>query len=195
MTPDLINAFFEFGASAFICMHIRATWRARSAAGVSLVATVFFFAWGAWNLFYYPHLDQDASFWAGILVMLANSAWVASIIYWRTGRHQHDRDRLLSLAAVSLLASHIRGSLRGGRDRRQVQGSLSKLLEPMGYAWPVLVEGLALRRPWTISGRPVPYVGRCEEFVEKPNNEGGWVRIYAFGPIAIIRVIMKGAAT
>lgn len=86
MTPDTINAAFEIGAGGFILLHVRATWRARSADGVSLVAMVFFFAWGLWNLFYYPHLGQSLSFYGGIFVLLTNAAWVASVYHFKHGK-------------------------------------------------------------------------------------------------------------
>jgi hypothetical protein len=50
--------------------------------GVSLGPTAFFCAWGAWNLFYYPHLGQWLSFAGGVSIFIANAVWVAQMIYY-----------------------------------------------------------------------------------------------------------------
>lgn len=84
ITPDLITAAFELLASAFILNHARVLWKTRQAYGVSLVSTAFFSVWGLWNLWYYPHLDQTLAFYAGIMVMVANTFWVYSI--WKIRR-------------------------------------------------------------------------------------------------------------
>lgn len=80
---DLVNAAFEFLAAVFILNHTRAMLKSGQAYGVSLLSTAFFAAWGAWNIFYYPHIGQTASFYAGILVFFANIIWVSTIIYIR----------------------------------------------------------------------------------------------------------------
>jgi hypothetical protein len=84
LTADLVNGIFEVLASVFILNHVRVLWKSKQAHGVSLVSTVFFACWGVFNLFYYPHLDQRVSFYAGISVMAANLIWIYSI--WRFRR-------------------------------------------------------------------------------------------------------------
>lgn len=82
--PDLINGLFEiFGAFAVLdhCRVLRGT---QSWSGISLKATAFFFTWGLWNLFYYPHLDQWWSFLAGALLALANSYWLFLLWKYKT---------------------------------------------------------------------------------------------------------------
>jgi hypothetical protein len=79
MVPDLVNGGFEALASLFILNHCRAIWRSRQAHGISLLSTVFFAAWGLWNIWYYPHLGQLFSFYAGIAVVCANFFWIYSI--------------------------------------------------------------------------------------------------------------------
>ena len=83
MTPDMINGLFEAFGAAMIALHCVATWRARSSAGVSPTACLAFAAWGAWNLFYYPHLDQWWSFAGGVLVFSANIFWVILVFTYR----------------------------------------------------------------------------------------------------------------
>lgn len=78
--PDLINGGFEACASIFILNHCRVLWASKQANGVSLLSTAFFMVWGLWNLFYYPHLGQTFSFYAGIAVVLANLTWIFVIL-------------------------------------------------------------------------------------------------------------------
>ena len=85
-TPDLINGGFEALASLFILNHARVLWKTREPHGVSLLSTVFFTVWGAWNVWFYPHLGQIFSFYAGITVMIANLFWIASIVHLRWKR-------------------------------------------------------------------------------------------------------------
>jgi hypothetical protein len=77
--PDLINAGFELLAALFILNNVRVLWNSRQAYGISLLSTMFFSIWGAYNIWFYPHLGQHLSFYAGILVMLANCFWIYSI--------------------------------------------------------------------------------------------------------------------
>lgn len=77
MTPDHINAIFEL-VGAF------ATWRNAyqlhrdgELRGVYLPSTVFFTAWGVWNLAFYPLLGQWYSAAAGAVLVAGNLAWVA----------------------------------------------------------------------------------------------------------------------
>ena len=83
VTPDFINGCFELFASAFILNHCRALWKSGQAEGISIVSTIFFTCWGMWNVWYYPHLGQTLSFYAGIAVLMANFFWVYSIWYIR----------------------------------------------------------------------------------------------------------------
>jgi hypothetical protein len=83
LTPDLINSAFEALGGVFILGHCRAVLRDKSVAGVSITATVFFTAWGIWNLYYYPSLNQMASFYAGVFLVLANCLWVGLLVKYR----------------------------------------------------------------------------------------------------------------
>lgn len=75
-TPDIINGLFELVGAGL-------TWRNawqlrvdREIKGVYWPTSVFFTAWGFWNLFYYPALDQWASFVGGVVLVSGNVAWV-----------------------------------------------------------------------------------------------------------------------
>lgn len=84
MTSDLFNGLFELAGGLFILNHCRAVLRDKAVAGVSIVSTAFFSAWGIWNLYYYPHLDQWWSFTGGIAVVAANCWWVYLLLKYRS---------------------------------------------------------------------------------------------------------------
>lgn len=84
MIPDAINGLFGFSGSAMIWWNVRALLRDREIKGAHWAPTVLFFLWGIWNLFYYPHLGQWASFAGGCSISLANGAWLfLALRYWR----------------------------------------------------------------------------------------------------------------
>ena len=82
-TPDAINGCLEFLAGFMILNHCRVVLRERVVAGVSIVSTIFFSAWGIWNLWYYPHLGQMLSFYGGLLIVIANCLWVGLMIRFK----------------------------------------------------------------------------------------------------------------
>lgn len=73
---DYINGAFELIGSIFSLINLRRILRDKYVAGVDWRVTAFWSAWGTWNLFYYPSLDQWASFYGGLLLVLSNTAWV-----------------------------------------------------------------------------------------------------------------------
>lgn len=84
MTPDLINGIFEVVCGLFSAINCFSLYRDKAVAGVSLVPTMFYTAWGLWALVYYPLLHQWMSFGGGIGVVLANATWVVMAIYYKT---------------------------------------------------------------------------------------------------------------
>ena len=83
MIADVINGAFELLGGLMILNHCRAVWRDKAVAGVSIVSTVFFAAWGLWNLYYYPSLDQWWSFAGGLAIVCANALWIALLLRYR----------------------------------------------------------------------------------------------------------------
>ena len=51
--------------------------------GVSAWAFVFMATWGVWNMYYYPHLGQWASFAGGVVINSANVTWVVLAFRYR----------------------------------------------------------------------------------------------------------------
>lgn len=81
LTPDLLNGIFESGAALAIANNAWKTWQDKQVKGVSIWSTCFFTSWGFFNPGYYWNLHQIFSFGAGILVVLANVAWLS--LMWK----------------------------------------------------------------------------------------------------------------
>lgn len=80
--PDMINGTFEFAGGLAILLSVFKLSRDKIVRGVSWPHVLFFTGWGAWNLYFYPHLDQWFSFAGGVFIVLVNTTWVCQIIYW-----------------------------------------------------------------------------------------------------------------
>lgn len=79
---DTINACFESLGCLFILPSIIRLHREKEVRGISWVHAAFFWVWGAWNIYYYPSLDQWYSFIGGIGIFIANTVWMAQLLYW-----------------------------------------------------------------------------------------------------------------
>lgn len=83
MKPDHLNAAFEFLGGALILLNVLRLHRDKMFRGVHWGPTGFFAAWGVWNLFYYPHLDQWWSFAGGCFIVTTNAIWLSQMIYYK----------------------------------------------------------------------------------------------------------------
>lgn len=79
-TPDLINGSFEILGSAMTWMNVKRILKDRGYGGIYPPAVAFFWSWGLWNLYFYPHLDQWLSFAGGISLVLANTTWIVLLL-------------------------------------------------------------------------------------------------------------------
>lgn len=79
---DIANGLFELLAGVSVLNHCRVLYKDKLVRGASVLSTGFFFLWGIWNLYYYPHLGQWASFTGGLLIVSANFLWVGMMIYY-----------------------------------------------------------------------------------------------------------------
>lgn len=84
MTGDAINALFELGGAVVVVLSIRRALEGGDIKGLSGWHVAFFTCWGAWNIFYYPTLDQWLSFGAGVVMTLANFTYAA--LWWKYNR-------------------------------------------------------------------------------------------------------------
>lgn len=83
MSNDLVNGCFELFGAMFVFNHCWVLTRRKSSAGVSSLSLAYFIGWGFWNLYYYPSLDQQLSFYAGILLSIANLIYLVLVIKCR----------------------------------------------------------------------------------------------------------------
>lgn len=82
MTPDIINGGFEFVGSMFTWASVARVYKDKGYAGIYLPAIVFFTGWGAWNIYYYPTLNQYWSLAGGISIFIANICWISLMAYF-----------------------------------------------------------------------------------------------------------------
>lgn len=82
LSPDFVNGLFEFIGSAMLWRNVVQLHRDKLVKGVHWNATAFFAAWGYWNLYYYPHLDQWWSFAGGVSIVVANTVWLVQMMYY-----------------------------------------------------------------------------------------------------------------
>lgn len=82
LNPDLVNGSFEFLGALFLARNALLLYQDKVAKGVSKLSTSFFTAWGIWNLFYYPSLNQTWSFMGGVAIVLTNATWLALMLFY-----------------------------------------------------------------------------------------------------------------
>lgn len=112
MVADAVNGIFELVGGLMIWLNVLRLYRDKRVAGVCVPVTVFFFAWGVWNLFFYPHLGQWVSFAGGLFIVAANAVWVALAVRYERAAVRELRD------AVGRMARASRRELGGVREVR-----------------------------------------------------------------------------
>jgi len=80
---DTVNGGFEAIGGICIWLNVKRLMRDKSVRGVDWRVTAFFWAWGIWNLFFYPSLNQWASFTGGLVIVAGNFAWLWLAIKYR----------------------------------------------------------------------------------------------------------------
>ncbi len=83
IVPDMVNGLFEFCGGLLVWWNVSALYRDKQVAGVRIIPTAFFSAWGLWNLYFYPYLGQWWSFSGGINIVVATVTWVGQMVYYR----------------------------------------------------------------------------------------------------------------
>lgn len=112
-TLDLINGLFEVLAGLMVLNHCRVLYADKVVRGVSVATTVFFTAWGIWNLFYYPALGQPWSFAGGLVMVAANALYVGMLLHY-TDRLRPVRTHLLAARwYIGCLLGRIACAFRG----------------------------------------------------------------------------------
>lgn len=80
--PDVINGSFEAVGGVVIFLNCWKLYHDKEVKGVVWQLTIFFSAWGLWNLYYYPHLDQWLSFVGGLLMTIGNILWIVEVVWY-----------------------------------------------------------------------------------------------------------------
>jgi hypothetical protein len=93
---DIVNGVFETVGALATWANVRRIRRDRRVAGVNFYSMAFFAGWGLWNLIYYPHLDQWASFVGGVLLVSGNVVWTVYAIRYRDDKAGTDSSGLHS---------------------------------------------------------------------------------------------------
>lgn len=80
---DAINGTFElFGALSGLA-NIRQLIKDKEVKGVAWHVTLFFVAWGLWNLYFYSHLHQWLSLAAGVGITATNVVWLGLLFRYK----------------------------------------------------------------------------------------------------------------
>jgi hypothetical protein len=72
---DAVNGAFEMVGGFVLWANVWKIKKDKMVRGALSLVTLFFTLWGYWNLYYYPSLNQWLSFFGGINIVAANSAW------------------------------------------------------------------------------------------------------------------------
>jgi uncharacterized membrane protein YGL010W len=83
--PDLFNGIFELGLAPFLWKGVLKLRIDKKVEGFYWPTVAWTTAWGLWNLYYYPHLDQWLSFTGGLVVVAVNLTWLGHV--WYYARH------------------------------------------------------------------------------------------------------------
>jgi len=92
MVADIVNGFFECIGGIMMFLNCYKIWKDKQVKGVSIFATGFFTAWGYWNLYYYPSLNQWMSFVGGLFIVLGNTIWVSLAMYYMRKNKKTEED-------------------------------------------------------------------------------------------------------
>lgn len=86
MTPeywDYGNAFFEIVGSVLIWLNVRRLYIDKEVKGYDWRVTMFWTAWGVFNMFFYPAMGLWVSFAGGVSIVIANAVWVTMVLHYR----------------------------------------------------------------------------------------------------------------
>lgn len=83
MTPDIINAIFEFTGGIFLCLNIHRMYKDKQLKGAHWAPVCFFTGWGLWNLIFYPYLHLWWSFVGGLWLCTINCIWLGMTFYYK----------------------------------------------------------------------------------------------------------------
>lgn len=82
LSPDNINGIYEALGGVMLWRNVYQLYKDKQVKGISILSTSFFASWGAWNLFYYKHLNQPFSWYGGMVIVSANVVWVSQMLFY-----------------------------------------------------------------------------------------------------------------
>lgn len=80
---DATNAAFEVCGGGFQLLNIRQLLKDRQVRGVHWLPTLFFGAWGLWNIQFYSSLHQWLSLVGGWGLVITNAIWLSLLWKYR----------------------------------------------------------------------------------------------------------------
>lgn len=83
---DTTNGTFEFMGGVFLWINCYRLWKDKKVRGVSILVSIFWASWSVWNLYYYPHLGQWASFAGALNIAIPNALWAVMAIHYGRGK-------------------------------------------------------------------------------------------------------------
>lgn len=82
---DAVNAVFEGTGTVLAWLNVRRLMRDRSVRGVNWQATIFWAAWGVWNILFYIATGLFISLVATSGLTLAYLVWI--VLAWKYSKH------------------------------------------------------------------------------------------------------------
>lgn len=79
---DILNGSFELFGGVFILLHCLKLIHDKKVKCVSIIAISYFAAWGFWNIYYYPFLNQWCSLIGGSGIVAMNCLYVYLLIHY-----------------------------------------------------------------------------------------------------------------
>ena len=82
MINDIINGIFRLIVTPFILLSVRKLLKDKQVKGVCWMHISLFAVWGYWGLYYFSSLNQWWSFAGECLVVVANTFYAITLIYY-----------------------------------------------------------------------------------------------------------------
>lgn len=83
MNSDLVNGIIEFVGGCFLWLNVWRITKDKDIKGIHWGSVMFWTAFGSWNIYYYPSINQWFSFYGSIFVFLGNTTWVILCFYYK----------------------------------------------------------------------------------------------------------------
>lgn len=89
--PDIINGAFEFAGALAGFWNVATILRHKAVKGFAPHAYIYFTVWGAWNIYYYPHLGQWFSLAGTIAITISNGLFAGLALYFSRRKNEQDK--------------------------------------------------------------------------------------------------------